>query len=266
MNFAYEIILSLSEYIIFTRREFSRNSDININSAGNVFINRSSNIEKIDTKERQVQEEKQAQKILEVIKRYFNVSIGCSKLISKKYESVFVVSFYFKEKESSLKNEIEAIIGKNYSEKVYDSTLVSGQRIKVSLYSPDFIFSGPVVKNLDLSINSINFLGKPQETCEPGEHKIILSVVDNKTNLEFFSTSFSVKVVDYIFDHVSRPLISKVSTVILGAGSFVMFILTLLEQIDKTVGLTSGTAAGILAVFIYGNFYNLYKRTKLISN
>lgn len=41
-----------------------------------------------------------------------------------------------------------------------------------------------------------------------------------------------------------------------------MFVLTFLEQIDKTVGLTSGTAAGVLAAAVYANFYNLYQRIR----
>ena len=62
--------------------------------------------------------------------------------------------------------------------------------------------------------------------------------------------------------HVSRPLLSKVSTFVLGNGSFTMFILALLEQIDKTVGLTSGTAADVLVVTVYSNSYNLYQQIR----
>jgi hypothetical protein len=45
-------------------------------------------------------------------------------------------------------------------------------------------------------------------------------------------------------------------------GSFTMFILALLEQIDITVGLTSCTMAGVLTSIIYSNFHNLYQRIR----
>ena len=69
-------------------------------------------------------------------------------------------------------------------------------------------------------------------------------------------------VVDFAFDHVSRPLLSKTASVFLFIGSFIMFSLTLLEQIDKTIGLTSGTAAAVLSIIIYNNFYALFQRVR----
>ena len=106
------------------------------------------------------------------------------------------------------------------------------------------------------------FLGKPVNSCYVGEHKVVLSILDKKTNTEYQSETFSVQVVDFAFDHVSRPLISRAFAIVLGIGSFAMFMLTFLEQIDKTVGLTSGTAAGILALAIYASFYNIYQRVR----
>jgi uncharacterized membrane protein YciS (DUF1049 family) len=202
-------------------------------------------------------------KILNAIgKKFFKISIGHPQLISKGYASPFVVQLYFEELSNNVKTKIKKIIGEKYTERVYDTELKLGQVVKIKLFSPDIIFPEPIAKKLDSSINSMTFLGKPLETCLPGEHKVVLSILDNKTGIEFQSETFSVKVIDFAFDHVSRPLLSKVSTVVLGVGSFAMFILTLLEQIDKTIGLTSGTAAGILAAVIYANFYNLYQRIR----
>ena len=104
------------------------------------------------------------------------------------------------------------------------------------------------------------FLGKPRDNCEPGSRKILVLILNAKTDQEL--ESFTVNVVGFVFDHVSRPLFSRISTVILGVGSFAMFTLAFLEQIDKTVGLTSGTAAGVMADGIYASFYNLYQRIR----
>lgn len=198
----------------------------------------------------------------EIGKKYFKISVGHPKLISKGYESPFVVQLYFEELTNTVKMKIKEIVGENYTERVYDTELKLGQIVKIKLFSPDITFPEAIAKKLESSINLMTFLGKPLDTCQPREHKVVLSILDNKTGIEYQSETFSVKVADYAFDHVSRPLLSKVSAVVLGIGSFTMFILALLEQIDKTIGLTSGTAAGVLAMVVYTNFYNLYQRIR----
>ncbi|MBE7536725.1 MAG: serine/threonine protein kinase [Anaerolineales bacterium] len=198
----------------------------------------------------------------EIGKKFFKISIGHPKLIAKGYESPFVVQLYFEELADNIKMKIKEIVGENYTERIYDTELKFGQVVKIKLFSPDITFPDPIAKKLDSSINSMVFLGKPLDSCQPREHKVVLSILDNKTGIEYQSETFSVKVVDFAFDHVSRPLLSKVSAVVLGIGSFSMFVLTLLEQIDKTIGFTSGTAVGVLAVVIYTNFYNFYQRIR----
>lgn len=198
----------------------------------------------------------------EIGRKYFKISIGHPELISKGIESPFVVQLYFEELTNRVKMKIKEIVGESYIERVYDTELKFGKVVKIKLYSPDITFPEPIAKKLDTSINSMIFLGKPLDTCQPREHKVVLSILDNKTGIEYQSETFSVRVADYAFDHVSRPLLSKVSAFALGIGSFAMFVLALLEQIDKTIGLTSGTAAGVLAVVVYTNFYNLYQRIR----
>lgn len=193
-------------------------------------------------------------------KKYFKISVAHPKLLTKRFESAFLIQAYFEELNSDVKAKIREILGENVGEHVYDTELKLGQLIKIKLYSPDIIFPEPITKKLNSPLNSMTFLGKPLDTCQPGEHKVVLSILDNKTGVEYQSETFSVKVVDFAFDHISRPLLSRVSAVVLGIGSFAMFILTFLEQIDKTVGLTSGTAAGVLALAVYAGFYNMYQR------
>ena len=200
-------------------------------------------------------------KIVAVLgRKYFKVSISYPAFLSKRFESPFLVQLYFEELEPIVKEKIRKIIGAGFSEHIYHTDLKLGQAIKVKLSSPDITFPEPIAKKLDSPHSSLAFLGKPLDTCQPGEHKVVLSIMDNKTGLEYRSEIFSVKIVDFAFDHISRPLLSRVSTVGLGISSFIMFILTFLEQIDKTVGLTSGAAAGALALGIYASFYNLYQR------
>ena len=198
----------------------------------------------------------------EIDKRFFKASIAHPKLISKRFDSPFIVQLYFEELANNVKAKIKEIAGESYTERIYDTELKFGQVIKIKLFSSDITFSEPIVKRLDSSLNSMTFLGKPTDACQSGNHKIILSILNGETGIEYQSEIFSVKVVDFAFDHISRPLLSKISTVVLGIGSLAMFILTFLEQIDKTIGLTSGTAAGVLAVAVYASFYDLYQRVR----
>ena len=69
-----------------------------------------------------------------------------------------------------------------------------------------------------------------------------------------------MRVVDFAFDHISRPLLSKVMSSVLGMGSVIMFILTALEQVDKTFGLTAGTAAAVLSSTILLQWWSVFHR------
>jgi hypothetical protein len=192
----------------------------------------------------------------------FKMTIAHPKLLSKGSESLFMVQLNIQEMESKAKEKIKLIIGKDATEHIYDTVLEYGQVVRIELYSPDITFPEPKTKRINLSTNVTTFLAKPMDNCFPGEHSVELSVIENDTNVELQSEVFKVMVVDFAFDHVSRPLLSRVLASVLGIGSLVMYILTLLEQIDKTFGLTSGTAAGVLAIVVYANFYDLYQRIK----
>ena len=174
---------------------------------------------------------------------------------------IFLAKEYVKVK-SNIKLEFQ---DQEISERISKSELSKGDKIRVKFFHPDFLFSDTVTKIIDHPLNKIIILGKPKDNCEPGLHKILVSIINAETEQELESFTFTANVVDYVFGKISRPLLSRVSAVILGIGSFTMFTLALLEQIDKTVGLTSGTAAGVLTIAISANFYNLYQRAHPIT-
>lgn len=193
----------------------------------------------------------------------FRVSLTHPKLLSKRFESTFLFQVYTPDNRSQVTRNIKAEFHEEViNEHTKQSMIMFGQRIKVKLFSPVFDFPESVTKLIDNPVNKITFLGIPKDDCEPGHHKVLISISDAKTDQEFESFTISLRVVDFAFDHVSRPILSRISAIVLGVGSFAMFILTSLEQIDKTIGLTSGTAAGVLALGIYASFYNLYQRVR----
>ena len=191
-----------------------------------------------------------------------SVSIAYPKFFAKRYSANILVHVFLAEVYSVVIHEIKSTLGNDAAQQVYGGVVSLGKTITIKLFSPDIVFSDPVTKKLDKFISRISFLAKPTDTCSPGAQKVLMSISDSETNVEYHSATFTIQVTDFSFDHVSRPILSRASTVVLGLGSFAMFILTFLEQIDKTIGLTSGTAAGVLAAVVYANFYNLYQRIR----
>lgn len=198
----------------------------------------------------------------ESILREFQFSAAYPLAFSKRYESVILCQIYLPKSRSRALENIKFEFQEQLTdEKIKSSFIKWGQKITVKLEGGDFSFSEPITKTINDTLIKFAFIVVPKDGCEPGYHKIKTSIIDTKSGEEFdYLTLNHIRVVDFAFDHVSRPLLSKVSSAVLGVGSFAMFILTFLEQIDKTIGLTSGTAAGVLALGIYVNFYSLYKR------
>lgn len=191
----------------------------------------------------------------------FKISIAYPKLLSKRFESPFLLQVYLpNERSQVIRNIKSGFQEQKTNEHLQSSSVRPKQKIIVKFFSPTFDFSEPITKFIEREVNVFTFLGMPKDSCEPGLHKILVSISDGDTGLEFESLTITAKVVDFAFDHVSRPLLSKTASVFLFTGSFIMFSLTLLEQIDKTVGLTSGTAAAVLSIVIYNNFYTLFQR------
>ena len=86
----------------------------------------------------------------------------------------------------------------------------------------------------------------------PGKHDALATIVDAQTKDGYESVEFTIKVVDYAFDHVSTPLMSKASSAFFGIVSAGSFVLTSLKEIDIALGLTAGTAAATLTAIILG--------------
>lgn len=195
-------------------------------------------------------------------KKIFQFSVAHPLAVSKRFDSVFLCQIYVPESRSRALRNIKSEFQKeSFDEQTKRSFVKFGQKVTVKLESSDFSFSEPATKIVNDSLIKFAIMGKPNDNSEPGYHSIKASVIDTITGEELdYLILKHVRVIDFAFDHISRPLLSRASTVILGIGSFAMFILTFLEQIDKTIGLTSGTAAGVLALGIYVSFYNLYQR------
>jgi hypothetical protein len=141
-----------------------------------------------------------------------------------------------------------------------------GDRIAVSLHCPVIEFSPEqVTLRIEDRLNKASFVGIPVESCMPGKHDAVATIVDAQTKDGYESIEFTIKIVDYAFDHVSTPFMSKVSSAFLGIVSAGSFVLTSLKEIDITLGLTAGTAAATLTAVILGWGYLPFRVPKTIE-
>jgi hypothetical protein len=190
------------------------------------------------------------------------LSVAYPNLLSKRYPSSFKVIIY-PMRES---NKLESIVKKeipnaNVTEYTGDTNLITGSFVVIELLSQDIEFTKAVTKRLTDGINDISFTGKPKDTAFVGEHRIKLSVTDKETSHEYVSMIFKVKIVDFAFDHISRPFLSKLTSLILGLASIITYALTFTGKIDGAFGLASGTTAAIIATFVYGRFNLLFQQS-----
>jgi len=196
--------------------------------------------------------------------REYRVSITHPKLLSKGYASLFIVQIYLPLMHLRATRIIAAEFGaQKVAEHTWDVELSKGSKIRIKLSSPVLSFSDPVIKRVENGLAVARFTAIPNDNCRPGTHYAMLSITDVETQLEYESLSFAVQVADFAFDHVSRPLLSKAMSVVLGIGSLTMFVLTGLEQVDKTLGLTAGTTAAVLTSAILARFWSLFQQPKV---
>ncbi len=198
-----------------------------------------------------------------------NGSVAYPYLMSKRYASRFRITLYPTDmREEALERLVIGIEESQLEDIEINNELRSGQTVVISFYSQDIEFGKDVIKKLDNMINTTTIIGKPKDESNPGKHIIKLSVTDKVSGHEYVSHTFLVEIVDYAFDHISRPLLSKVSSLFLSTAAISTYALTFLEQLDKAFGYTAGTVAVAASGFVYARYqyiYNLFRRTSSIS-
>jgi serine/threonine protein kinase len=130
-----------------------------------------------------------------------------------------------------------------------------GEQVQVEIFCPEIEFSGAVALSLDERLNVARFLAKPKDDCHASSHQIKVLVKTLGTGVERYSSYAQLTVIDYLFDHVSRPLVNHCISAIVTIGSIGTFCLTLLGRIDHAFGLTAGTAGLVIGTSIYGKFF-----------
>lgn len=190
------------------------------------------------------------------------LSIAHPRLFSKRFSSPIFITIYkpdeFQRVEWLIAQEFQDYEDIGVEKNESDTNLVPDLIVVIKLSSIDIEFSEPVTKKIEEYTTTV-FTGKPIDTCYPGFHTARLSITDKDTSIEYVSKILRIQVVDFAFDHVSRPHLSMVVSGVTAMGALATFILTLFGQIDAVLGYSSGTAALVVGGFLMAQYKRLYK-------
>lgn len=125
------------------------------------------------------------------------------------------------------------------------------KQVKIELKSSAISFSEPIFKLLrPEEINKVSFDASPKDEFGSGIQSAICSITNPETGDEYISMSFSVVVDDYAFGRIPRPAITFMGSAVAGLGSFMIFTVTMLSQVDNALGATAGFTAGTVAALL----------------
>ena len=212
-----------------------------------------SELQALDLQKKEKNKKIQLESMHEKSPQRSRVSFAWPRLLSKGRSALFVFHIYPDEAAERAARQIQNFV------KEYDLTEIRaesahfiGEQISVEPKCPVICFMpNEATLKIEPRICKIHFTGIALESCVPQKHVGILHIKNAKTGDNLESLDFRIEIVDYAFDHVSRPLISWVSSGTLALAATASFTLTFLQEIDKTFGMTAGTgAAGLTAIIL----------------
>lgn len=195
-------------------------------------------------------------------------SLAHPKVLSKRFVSSFLVYIHPKNfsplVERKINHELAQIKKERgqYQTSRHATNVELDTKVTVSIHCPGLEFSAPVTVIVSESPSQVVFVVKPQDTCEVGKHLAKLAIVEHGTDVELFELVFEIRVVDFVIDHISRPLVLKGVAFLSGLGGLVMYLLTFFGKVDSTFGLTSGTAIGAFGLAVYWQFIHWFQRAQ----
>ena len=189
------------------------------------------------------------------------LSISHPQRLAKGHSSPFLIDLYLSEFRSRVVGmQVATFEKKPYKEYRSATDLTLEATVTLELSSPTIEFM-PSAKRVTLNSGhtSLHFVGIPTNTCTPGSQVVLLSIRDAESKNEYLSRSFYIQVVDFAFDHVSRPKLEASVSIVSAVGAVAVWTLSLLGQIDQTFGATSGTAAAALSAILLARMQWLYR-------
>ena len=192
----------------------------------------------------------------------FSVLLSYPKIVCAGISSNFLVQIFLPHQQRTAEAEVREVFKDTAPAKVgREARLQLGIKVGIRLSSPAMDFSENVQKVISLEGANTTFQGIPKPSAPPGTHAAVLAISDERGEQELLSIPFDVKIADYAFDHVSRPVAGRLVGGIVGAVSLCVFSLALITRTAQVLGAAGGGIGLAASAFVFTMMDRLYRRT-----
>jgi hypothetical protein len=188
------------------------------------------------------------------------------------YSSRFLIQIYLPRRRSEAVQRAADVFGGIDSveapERPADAMLRHQSQVLLELSSPamEFAAPNPVRKVVSKAGAETVVLGCPKEGIRPGLHDGKLRVYDPDTEQEHLAFAFEMNIVDYSFDHVSRPLVLRAVAVAVGLATLFVVGFGLVTQIGLVVEIVVGALGTVLTVAIIAWMNRQFRQPNVAVN
>ena len=205
-----------------------------------------------------------AQKMLDSISSElsrFSVSLSYPKLICAGFSSTFLVQVFLPRRQRAAAARVKNVFAEIATTQVArEARFQLGMKIRISLSSPAMEFSASVQKVIFLEGADTTFTGRPRPFALPGAHAAVLTVSNEHGDQELLSIPFQVNIVNYAFDHISRPVAGRVVGGVVGVVSACVLALAIITRTAQVLDAASGAVGLALSAFVFTRINSLYSR------
>jgi hypothetical protein len=194
------------------------------------------------------------------------LSVSCHypKLIPAGPPSKFLVQIFPRRRHQAAAELVKAIFPETETlEAAWEARLRQGAKVRISLTSQSVDFAAPVWKRIVSAGIDTTFQGTPKASAPPGINVAVIAICD-EDGVEILSLPFDIYIVDYAFDHVSRPFAGGVIGGVAGALAVCMLVLALIMRTGQVLTAISGAIGLALSGLVFAWINSLFRRQSTI--
>jgi hypothetical protein len=197
----------------------------------------------------------------------FKISLAYPRAFAVGFASTVLVQVYRPTRRDYAVSRMQSTFDETaYDERIADSELPIGNTVRLVLSSPDVDFGE--AKRKVISKHGVEgvFWAKPRDTATPGLHTGVLSITDVDGEIEYESLPFQIRIVDYAFDHVSRPRFGQVTSACLAVLAVGALGFVLVTRTYEVIGSVTSALVAVLAGVIAARTNALFSRRSVKVN
>lgn len=193
----------------------------------------------------------------------FGYSVAHPREMAKGKDSPILVNLYLRDD----REHIESRIGREdwHADFLESPTqrmpgITYGSYLEIGIISNVLILS-PLAQKVSVAPEptTLTFMVYPRDTARSGRHRAMVTINDSGTQTTIDAHTFTFWVTDYAFGKVSWPFLHGLFSIVSTMGAIAIWSLTLLGEIDQTLGWVSGSAAAAAGAVVWGRMNYFYR-------